>query len=156
MALVPLYRALMHAARAYDRDPALRMLLAATRSRGYDGESWRPLPEAESAAALSAVLCGTAVREALGGARLYAPHHAKSSNFRPQLRAALRGSGEDPRLPDAGFALLRWLDGGISVGSEVLLPPQADATAVPSAPVRLSRRPWSTTKARREMSPARG
>mgnify|MGYP003316535647 CR=1 FL=1 len=39
--------------------------------------------------------------------------------------------GEDPRLPDAGFALLRWLDGGISVGSEVLLPPQADATAVP-------------------------
>ena len=130
-----LIRAIFRTAKAYDDRHALRVLLSAPRDREYDlclgtWSSIEPAAGASSADSDAASVLDDATRRLCNGARLY-PGLASAEP--PSLRTALKAAIRSHQLPgdgrqaqqrgvDAGFALLRRLEGGITLGERVLAP----------------------------------
>lgn len=129
--VVPLARALLRTARRYDRNPAMRVLLATSRQIGYDmiKADWvpNPAPPPTKPADIAAKVAGDAISSVCAGARLYSDgtegltvQRALSSAIRQALVAS--PPYEPAALADAAFGLLRRLDAGVALGDRVLGP----------------------------------
>ena len=129
--VVPLTRALLRTARRYDRNPAMRVLLATSRQIGYDmiKADWvpNPAPPPTAPTDIAAKVAGDAISSVCAGARLYSDGTegpTVQSALSSAIREALVASPpyEPAALADAAFGLLRRLDAGVALGERVLGP----------------------------------
>ena len=129
--MVPLTRALLRTARRYDRNPAMRVLLATSRQIGYDmiKADWvpNPAPPPTKPMDIAAKVAGDAISSVCAGARLYSDGTegpTVQSALSNAIREALVASPpyEPAALADAAFGLLRRLDAGVALGERVLGP----------------------------------
>eukprot|EP00964_Phaeocystis_antarctica_P043547 scaffold24999_cov63-Phaeocystis_antarctica.AAC.3 len=129
--VVPLTRALLRTARRYDRNPAMRVLLATSRQIGYDmiKADWvpNPAPPPTKPMDIAAKVAGDAISSVCAGARLYSDGTegpTVQSALSSAIREALVASPpyEPAALADAAFGLLRRLDAGVALGERVLGP----------------------------------
>ena len=145
--VVPLTRALLRTARRFDRNPAMRVLLATSRQIGYDmiKADWmpNPAPPPSKPADIAAKVAGDAISSVCAGARLYSgaiEGPTVQSALSSSIRAALDASPpyEPAALADAAFGLLRRLDAGVALGERVLgpspRPPLVRLRPFPTAP----------------------
>ena len=141
-----LWRALLASARRYDKEPALRSLLATARTAEHDitsgawGEAERPaLGDLQSAEEVAQRVAEHVVRRLCDGGRLYVP--GKSDGADRLAVAAVRDAARSALdvapshlLVDAGFALLRMLEAPVRISERVLAPrPGVSRPAPPSA-----------------------
>ena len=125
-----LWRALLASARRYDKEPALRSLLATARTAEHDitsgawAEAERPaLGDLQSAEEVAQRVAEHAVHRLCDGGRVYVP--GKSDGADRRAVAAVRDAARSARdgapshlLVDAGSALLRMLEAPVRlVGS---------------------------------------
>ena len=129
-----LWRALLASARRYDKEPAVRSLLATARTAEHDitsgawAEAERPaLGDLQSAEEVAQRVAEHAVHRLCDGGRLYVP--GKSDGADRRAVAAVRDAARSALdvapshlLVDAGFALLRMLEAPVRISERVLAP----------------------------------
>ena len=125
-----LWRAIHRAARGFDKQQHLRVLLSAPRDRAYDliSASWMRGDEqaATTAEGIATAAQNSAVNVLCGSARLYPGEHESGGTLRAALSQSMRDvlfHQEHPPavLLDAGFALLRKLETTTALGSRLML-----------------------------------